>query len=413
MSGVGAQIASRSVIYVMQVRSSVSRAGCVLILALPWPGFIALNAQDTQHSVDALAQQAQKYLQDQKPQLAIPLLRKIISLDSKNLNAQANLGVLLFFQGNYAEAIPLLRAALQLQPDLWKVGALLGIAEKRTGDSAAAQNDLERAFSNLALSNPEEKKLRIEVGLEMIELESAAAQFEKALSFVVKLEELAPQDPQILLAAYQISRQTMYQSLLSLVTVAPDSAQAHMIMAGELARQGDHAGAITHYREAIRLNPAIPGAHFELAEQLRTSPDPALNARAEEEYQAAVRLNPYDESSWRQLGEIMVAKSNFKAAQENYERALALQPKDSDARTGLAIVMISLNRPNDAISLLESALKDDPTNIAAHFRLSTLYRRAGRTVDAEHELEAFHHYQEVKDKLFKVFKGFSGQSGPK
>ena len=413
MSGVGAQIASRSVIYVMQVRSSVSRAGCVLILALPWPGFIALNAQDTQHSVDALAQQAQKYLQDQKPQLAIPLLRKIISLDSKNLNAQANLGVLLFFQGNYAEAIPLLRAALQLQPDLWKVGALLGIAEKRTGDSAAAQNDLERAFSNLALSNPEEKKLRIEVGLELIELESASAQFEKALSFVVKLEELAPQDPQILLAAYQISRQTMYQSLLSLVTVAPDSAQAHMIMAGELARQGDHAGAITHYREAIRLNPAIPGAHFELAEQLRTSPDPALNAGAEEEYQAAVRLNPYDELSWRQLGEIMVAKSNFKAAQENYEKALALQPKDSDARTGLAIVMISLNRPNDAISLLESALKDDPTNIAAHFRLSTLYRRAGRTVDAEHELEAFHHYQEVKDKLFKVFKGFSGQSGPK
>ena len=182
----------------------------MLILALPWPGFIALNAQDIQHSVDALAQQAQKYLQDQKPQLAIPLLRKIISLDSKNLNAQANLGVLLFFQGNYAEAIPLLRAALQLQPDLWKVGALLGIAEKRTGDSAAAQNDLERAFSNLALSNPEEKKLRIEVGLELIELESASAQFEKALSFVVKLEELAPQDPQILLAAYQMSRQTMY-----------------------------------------------------------------------------------------------------------------------------------------------------------------------------------------------------------
>ena len=48
----------------------------------------------------------QKHLQEQKPQLAIPVLREIISLDPKNVNAQANLGVLVFFEGNYAGAIP-------------------------------------------------------------------------------------------------------------------------------------------------------------------------------------------------------------------------------------------------------------------------------------------------------------------
>ena len=41
-----------------------------------------------------------------------------------------------------------------------------------------------------------------------------------------------------------------------------------------------------------------------------------------------------------------------------------------------------MNRTNEAISLLESAVKDDPTNIVAHYRLSGLYRRAGRTADA-------------------------------
>ncbi|MCU1326891.1 MAG: repeat-containing protein [Bryobacterales bacterium] len=41
----------------------------------------------------------------------------------------------------------------------------------------------------------------------------------------------------------------------------------------------------------------------------------------------------------------------------------------------------------------------------AHFRLSGLYRRAGRTADAAREMEAFRHYQELKDKLSKVFKG--------
>src|ERR1035438_9038988 len=88
----------------------------------------------------------------------------------------------------------------------------------------------------------------------------------------------------------------------------------------------------------------------------------------------------------------MEAKGDFKTAEEDYKKALALQPKDSDAKTGLAIVLISTNQTNEAISLLESAVQDDPTNIVAHYRLSMLYRRAGRTADAQHEMDTFHHY---------------------
>ena len=127
-------------------------------------------------------------------------------------------------------------------------------------------------------------------------------------------------------------------------------------------------------RTALRLFPALPGAHFELAEQLRTSPDPELNKLAENEYKAALQVNPYDEFSWREWGGIMTAHGDFKAAEEDYGKALGLQPKDSDARTGLAIALISMgNRTAEAIALLETAVKDDPTNIVAHFRLSGLY----------------------------------------
>ena len=135
-----------------------------------------------------------------------------------------------------------------------------------------------------------------------------------------------------------------------------------------------------------------------------------MNAQAEDEYKAAIKVNQYDEMSWRQLGGIMTAKGDFKAAEEDYKKALALQPKDSEAKTGLAIVLISMNRTNEAISLLESAVKDDPTNIVAHYRLSGLYRRAGRTADAQREMDAFHHYQDVKDKLGKIFKQLGGQT---
>ncbi|MFL6416339.1 MAG: tetratricopeptide repeat protein [Bryobacteraceae bacterium] len=385
----------------------ILRIGCAVIIAVPSLGLLAQETQDVQHKVASLEQQAQKYLQEQKPQLAIPVLREILSLDAKNVNAQGNLGVLLFFQSKYADAIPYMRAALQIQPDLWRIGALLGIAEKRTGDSKEAQKDLERAFYNL-----EDNKIQIQAGLELVELYTASMQLDKALPVAVKLQELAPQNPQILLAAYQISHQAMDQSLLSMMMVAPDSAEMHMMIAGELGRQGEHATAIAQYREALRLNPLLPGAHFELAEQLRTSSDPKLNAQAEAEYRAAIQVNQYDELSWRQLGGILSAKGDFKAAADSYRRALALQPKDSEAKTGLAIALISTDQTKEAISLLESAIQDDPTNIVAHYRLSMLYRRAGRIADSKGEMDKFHHYQEIKDKLSKVFKNLAGPANP-
>ena len=386
----------------------LSRAGCALIVSLSWLTLAGQNVPNAQPDVATLEAQAQKYLQEQKPQLAIPVLRKIIALDPNNINAQANVGVLLYFQENYAEAIPHMRAALRLGGDLPRIEALLGMAEKRTGETREALPHLEGAFSKL-----DDQKIRIQVGLELIEIHSAAAQFEKALAVAATLSQLAPQDPQVLLAAYRIARQMMDQSLMSMMVAAPDSAEMHMILGGELARRGERADAVAHYREAIRLKPLLPGAHFQLAEQLRTSPDPAANAQAEDEYKAALRVNPFDELAWREIGGIMNSKGDFQAAEEDYRKALVLQPSDSEAKTGLAIVLISRNRAEEAISLLEAALKDDPTNMAAHYRLSGLYRRAGRAADAEREMAAFRHYQELKNKLGGVLKQLVGQADAK
>jgi tetratricopeptide (TPR) repeat protein len=382
-------------------------ASSAVVMVLGCASLMSQGLPDAGRKIPELERRTQQYLQEQKPQLAIQLLREIILIDTTNLNAQANLGVLLFFDNKHAEAIPHLRAALKLQPDLSRIQALLGIAEKRTGDTAAAQNDLAGSFEKLS-----DAKIRIQAGLELIELYQAAGQLNKAQSIVARLEESDPQNPQVLFVNHQIARQIMDHTLLSLMLAAPDSAEMHMVIAGELARQGDRTNAIAHLRDAIRLNAAIPGAHFALAEQLRPPPHPTLNAQAEGEYKAAVRANPYDELSWRQLAGIVAAEGDFKTAEEGYRKALALQPTDSDTETGLAIVLISLNRAGEAIALLESALKHDPTHLAAHYRLSMLYRRAGRLPEADREMETFRHYQEIKDKLGRTFKQLAGPPAP-
>lgn len=380
---------------------------CAFVIVAQSSTLPAQSSPEVAQKIAALEQRTQQYLQDQKPQAAIPMLREIISLDPKNLNAHANLGVLLYFQDNFAEAIPEMRIALELQPDLSRIKALVGIAEKRTGDPTSAQSDLEQAFPNL-----NDNKIQKQAGLELIELDSSLGQFAKALAITIKLEELLPQDSQILFVAYEISSQMMEQSMLNMVLVAPNSAELQMVMGGELGRQGEHEKAVVKYREAIRLNPKLPGVHFELGEQLRSSPDPKLNAQAEGEFKAAVEANQYDEKSWCRLGELAAARGDFKAAQEDYKKALSLQPGDSDAKTDLAIALISQNHPNEAIPLLESALKDDPTNVAAHYRLSVQYRRAGRNADAQHEMDEYTHYKGLKDKLGQVFQQVRTQSSP-
>jgi len=85
-------------------------------------GAVSANAQPAagvQQQIETHARQAQQYLKDNRPELAAGEFAAIVSLDPNNVDARGNLGVLLFFQSEYAKAVPHLRAALKLRPALW------------------------------------------------------------------------------------------------------------------------------------------------------------------------------------------------------------------------------------------------------------------------------------------------------
>ena len=62
-----------------------------------------------------------------------------------------------------------------------------------------------------------------------------------------------------------------------------------------------------------------------------------------------------------------------------------------------------MNQPDKAEPLLQRALQLDPTSAAAHFRLATLYRKAGRTADAKRELEEYQKYKKMKENLRDIY----------
>jgi cytochrome c-type biogenesis protein CcmH/NrfG len=177
----------------------------------------------------------------------------------------------------------------------------------------------------------------------------------------------------------------------------------HQALAHELAKRGNTAEAIDNYHEAIKLDPQIPGIHFELAEMLNTLDTPENKQEAGAEYKAAIQVNPLDEQSECRLGDIALRGNDLKTASDDYTRAVQLQPNDPEANIGLAKVMMSLDQPQKAEALLQHAIEVDPTSAMAHYRLSTIYRKSGRTDEAKHEIEEYQKYNKMKEKLRDLY----------
>jgi Tfp pilus assembly protein PilF len=361
---------------------------------------LAQTSGDSTAQINAHQQRAHQLLSEKKPELAATEFAAVVALDPQNVDAQANLGVLLYFQHKYAEAEPHLRAAIDQKPDLTRIRALLGMCERRLGKADQARRDLEAVVGQL-----DDMPIRVEVGLELIEMDTASQDLAKAALVVETLRQAAPTDPRVLYAAYRIYTDLSGEALLGLSVAAPESGQMYQAMAHELVRQRDLNGAMENYRKAIAANPNLPGIHYELAEVMHASDDLKVRAAAEREYKLAVSANALDVSAITKLGDIAVEKNLLDEAAEYYKRALTQAPNDADALQGLAKVYIERNDAAAALPLLERATAADPTNLQAHYRLSTVYRKLNRPEDAKRELETYQKYKAMKEKLRKVYKG--------
>ncbi len=365
---------------------------------------LAQSSPDKRQQIETHIQKAREFLKSNRTDAAAGEFKAVVALDPNNADARNNLGVLLFFRGSYAEAVPELRAAVKLQPTFVRTRALLGMAEKRIGEIDRAVADLRESLPRL-----QEEKLKVETGMELIELYYEAGDLGKAAGIVAELRQLKPADPNILYTAYRIYSAQTDEVMLGLAMSAPGSARMHQFMAHELARQGNSEGAIAHYREALRIDPHLPGAHFELAEMLNAAGD---SAGAQKEYETALAADPYDEKSECRLGEFALRASDLQAAARRFSRALQLQPNDIDASVGLAKVWIAMDQPGKAQPLLEHAIKLEPYDAVIRYHLAMVYRRLGRTGDSRRELAEFQKLKDMKEKLRQTYRSMHVQPKP-
>lgn len=73
----------------MRVEYVVSRVVYALIASLPWLTVAGQTLSDARRDAASLEAEARKHLEEQKPELAIPVLKRLVALDPKNVTAQA------------------------------------------------------------------------------------------------------------------------------------------------------------------------------------------------------------------------------------------------------------------------------------------------------------------------------------
>jgi len=358
------------------------------------------GAQSRAAEIHDHLQKAAADLKANDPTSAAREFAAVLALDPKNPEANANLGVIHFLRGDCRTAVQNLHQALAADPSLIKTQALLGICAARLGD-ASAQSLLEKSFPKV-----KEKGLQIQAGMELAGIDYQQGDLDAAASVMRALVDLDPDNIEVLFFAHRVYSELADDTLNKLAIVAPGSARMQVVIAEHLINEGDLASATQHYRQALAMDPRLPGLHYELAEAIYAAApaDTQAQADTEKELAAAIQLEGDSARIECIFGRIAYQRQDLNAAYDRYSRAFHLNPRNPEAQFGLGRTLADMEKPREAEKYLRMAVESDPLNDNAHYRLAGVCRQLGMNDEAEKETQLFKDIHQAKDRLEALYR---------
>ena len=317
-------------------------------------------------------------------------------------------GIEEFHQGKYAASKATLEHALQQNPNDAHARTFLALARAATGGCVAAAADLADIFAQ-----GKDNDLRRLSGLALAQCHLARNRYDLALPVVLELEKQFPADADVLYEAAKLHMKAWNDAVFQMFQKTPGSYRVNQVSAEIFEVQGRYAEAAAEYRKAIQKNPAAVNLHFRLGRALlMQSHSPETLAQARKEFEAELKLNSSDAVAEYEIGQILLAENKPLDAAPRFERALAASPDFVEALLAVAKMRADAKRYDEAIQLLERAVRLQPQNEAAHYNLMLAYRNAGRTADALREKDTIDKLQRPPAGEFTEFLKKLGEKAP-
>ena len=303
--------------------------------------------------------------------------RKVTQLEPNFAAGFVSLGQTLMEQRDYAAAVAPLKHALELDSTLAPAHQLLGYALLAQGYAAEAIPHLDRVHEQGALGIAQ---------LETGQLAEGITNLQAAL-------QKRPNDPDLLYYLGRASGLLSKQSIDTLLAAYPQSARAYQALAENYFVLRQMPDAERQYQQALQLQPDTPNLHLELGQVY------AMTSRwpqAEEQFRAEVKLQPGNAEAAYRLGDALLQQGKSRESRKELERADRLQPQMPETlyALGKAAVLDGDAAASEKawISLL-SIEKEGPLAAQTHFGLAGLYRKQGKTAEAEQQMQEFQKLQ--------------------
>ena len=218
-------------------------------------------------------------------------VRRATELDPDYRNAHFNLAVLLSQRGEHQEAARHFQRAAEIDPDDPRAQVRWAEALARLGEEERAIQMLERVLEidpALVLARLSLATLQADVG----QLDAAEENLRKILALAPgAVEERSKAHYRLATFYPDRPRAEVIEHLQSAVELNPDFGEAHQALAGELAREGDYAGASHSFARVIELEPGNLHAHFGQAMALMLG---GFYPQARDELERSLALTPDD-----------------------------------------------------------------------------------------------------------------------
>ncbi len=313
-------------------------------------------------------------------------------------------GITEFRSGEYTAA----RKHLEQAPNDTHARAFLTLTRAATGECAAVTTELQRQF----VANGDSILHRF-AGLALAQCHIYAKDFVAGGPVIAQLEKEFPGDADVLYVSANFHMKAWNDAIYRMYHNAPSSYRVDQLSAEVFETQGKYGEAIAEYRKAIVKSPKAINLHYRLGRAiLMQSHDPAALEQARKEFVAELSLNPSDAVAEYQVAQILNTQQKKTEAASHFERAAALRPDFPEALIAVAKLRSEARRFNEAVDLLEHAVKVQPKSEAAHYGLMMAYRNAGRAADAQHEKAELDKLQRPPEGEFTDFLKRLGEKAP-
>jgi tetratricopeptide (TPR) repeat protein len=324
---------------------------------------------------------------------------EVLKLDSGNAEANVGVGLLNLMRGDCEHAELSFRVALKRAPASADAKGLLGVCEKRRGESSALSL-LQAGFGGI-----KDPKRRMVVGVELADYYYGRNDNEHAVPILQSLIAMNPDNTDLLFFAQHVYQDMADDTLNRLALIAPDSARMQQAIAEHLVNNGDLQNAIEHYRKALAIDPYLPGADFEMGEAiLQVGHDANSLAAARQEFQKAIQIDGQGPRVECSLARILSIEGKNDEALAGYRRAYAMNPAYGEAQMGIARILIDGDKPGEAIPYLQKLLDNDPLNADARYQFARALKAVNKPEDAKEQLRLFQEIRSSKDKVIELYR---------